>query len=43
MDENDGTGHTNDYANHFFDAFIRTSMFKRRDVAFIYELAKNTT
>ncbi len=42
-DENDGTDHTNDYANHFFDAFSNTSMFKRRDVDFIYELAENTT
>jgi hypothetical protein len=29
-DENDGNYHTNDYANHFFDAFNNTSMFKRR-------------
>jgi hypothetical protein len=42
-DENDGTDRTNDYANHFFDAFNNTSMFKRRDVDFIYELAENTT
>jgi hypothetical protein len=43
MDENDDTDHTNDYVNHFFDAFNSTSMFKRRDVDFIYELAENTT
>ncbi len=42
-DENDDTDHTNDYAHHFFDAFNDTSMFKRRDVDFIYELAENTT
>jgi hypothetical protein len=42
-DENDDTDHTNDYANHLFDAFNNTSMFKRRDVDFIYELAENTT
>ncbi len=42
-DENDDTDCTNDYANHFFDAFNDTSMFKRRDVDFIYELAENTT
>ncbi len=42
-DENDHTDCTNDYANHFFDAFNNTSMFKRRDVDFIYELAENTT
>jgi hypothetical protein len=42
-DENDDTDHTNDYVNHFFDAFNDTSMFKRRDVDFIYELAENTT
>jgi hypothetical protein len=41
-DENDDTDCTNDYANHFFDAFNNTSMFKRRDVDFIYELAENT-
>ncbi len=42
-DENDDTDRTNDYANHFFDAFNNTSMFNRRDVDFIYELAENTT
>ncbi len=42
-DENDDTDCTNDYANYFFDAFNNTSMFKRRDVDFIYELAENTT
>jgi hypothetical protein len=42
-DENDDTDCTNDYANHFSDAFNNTSMFKRRDVDFIYELAENTT
>jgi hypothetical protein len=42
-DENDDTDRTNDYANHVFDAFNNTSMFKRRDVDFISELAKNTT
>ncbi len=42
-DENDDTDHTNDNANHSFDAFNDTSMFKRRDVDFIYELAENTT
>jgi hypothetical protein len=42
-DENDGTDRTNDYANHLFDAFNNISMFKRRDVDFIYELAENTT
>ena len=42
-DENDGTDHTNDYANHFFDAFTDSSMIMRRDVDFIYELAENTT
>jgi hypothetical protein len=29
-DENDDTDCTNDYANHFFDAFNNTTMFKRR-------------
>jgi hypothetical protein len=29
-DENDDNDCTNDYANHFFDAFNDTSMFKRR-------------
>ncbi len=42
-DENVDTDHTNDYANHFFDAFNNTSMFKRRDVDFIYGLAEHTT
>ena len=42
-DENDDTDHTNDYANHFFDAFKDSSIFMRRDVDFIYELAENTT
>jgi hypothetical protein len=42
-DENDDTDHTNDYANHFFDAFNDTSMFKRRDVDFIFKLAEITT
>jgi hypothetical protein len=42
-DEKDGTHRTNDYANHSFDAFNNTSMFKRRDVDFIYKLAENTT
>ncbi len=42
-DENDDTDRTNDHANHFFDAFNNTSMFKRRDMDFIYELAENTT
>jgi hypothetical protein len=42
-DENDDTDHTNDCAKHFFDAFNDTSMFKRRDVDFLYELAENTT
>ncbi len=42
-DENDDTNCTNDYANPFYDAFNNTSMFKRRDVDFIYELAENTT
>jgi hypothetical protein len=43
MDEHDDNGPTNDYANHFFDAFNDTIMFKRRDVDFIDELAENTT
>ncbi len=43
MDENDDTDCTNDNANHFFDAFNNTIMFKRRDVDFIYELAETTT
>ncbi len=42
-DEINDTDCTNDYANHFFDAFNDTSMFKRRDVDFIYELAEKTT
>jgi hypothetical protein len=42
-DEDDDTDCTNDYANHFFDAFKDSSMFMRRDVDFIYELAENTT
>ena len=42
-DEDDDTYHTNDYANHCFDAFKDSSIFMRRDVDFIYELAENTT
>jgi hypothetical protein len=42
-DEDDDTFRTNDYANHFFDAFKDSSIFTRRDVDFIYELAENTT
>ncbi len=42
-DKNDDSDRTNDYANHFFDAFNNTSMFKRRGVDFIDELAENTT
>jgi len=42
-DEDDDTFHTNDYANHFFDAFKDSSIFMRRDVDFIYKLAENTT
>ncbi len=42
-DEDDDTDHTNDYANHSFDAFKDSSMFMRRDEDFIYELAENTT
>jgi hypothetical protein len=42
-DEDDYTYHTNDYTNHIFDAFKDSSIFMRRDVDFIYELAKNTT
>ncbi len=42
-DEDDDTDRTNDYANHFFDAFKDSSMFMRRDVDFICELAENTT
>jgi hypothetical protein len=41
--EIDDTDCTNDYANHFFVAFNNASMFNRRDVEFIYELAVNTT
>jgi hypothetical protein len=42
-DENDDTDRTKDYVNHFFDVFNDTSIFMRRDVDFIYELAENTT
>jgi hypothetical protein len=42
-DEDDDTFRTNDYANHFFDAFKDSIIFMRRDVDFIYELADNTT
>jgi hypothetical protein len=42
-DEDNDTVRTNDYANHFFDAFKDSSIFMRRDVDFIYELAENTT
>jgi hypothetical protein len=42
-DEDDDTDCTNGYVNHFFDAFKDSSMFMRRDVDFIYELAENTT
>ena len=42
-DEDDDTDRTSDYANHFFDAFKDSSIFTRRDVDFIYELAENTT
>jgi hypothetical protein len=42
-DGDDDTDHTNDYANHFFDSFKDSSMFMRRDVDFIYELAENIT
>ncbi len=42
-DDNDDPDCTNDYANHFFDAFSNTSRFKRRDVDFVYELAENAT
>ena len=42
-DEDDDTDRTWDYANHFFDAFKDRSIFTRRDVDFIYELAENTT
>ncbi len=43
MDENDDSDHKNYYVNHFFDAFNNTSMFKSRDMDFVYELAENTT
>ncbi len=43
MDEDDDTDQTNDYANHFFDAFKDSSMSMRRNVDFIYELAENAT
>ncbi len=36
-DESDGTDRTNHYANHFFDAFNKTSMFKGRGVDVVYE------
>jgi hypothetical protein len=39
-DEDDDTFRTNDYANHFFEAFKDSSIFMRRDVDFIYELAE---
>jgi hypothetical protein len=42
-DEVDDTDRTNDYANNVFDAFKDCSMFMRRDVDFIYELAENAT
>ena len=42
-DEDDDTDCTSDYANHFFDAFKDSSIFTRRDVDFICELAENTT
>ena len=42
-DEDDDTDRTWDYANHFFDAFKDRSLFTRRDVDFMYELAENTT
>ena len=42
-DEDDDTFCTNDYANHFIDAFKDSSIFMRRDVEFVYELAENTT
>ena len=42
-DEDDDTDCTDDYANHFFDAFKDSSIFMRRDVDFIYKLAENTT
>jgi hypothetical protein len=42
-DEDDDTYCTNDYGNHFFDAFKDSSIFMRRDLDFIYELAENST
>ena len=42
-DEDDDTVRTNDYANYFFDAFKHSSIFMRRDVDFICELAEHTT
>ena len=42
-DEDDDTYCTNDYVNHFFDAFKDSSIFMRRDLDFIYELAENST
>jgi len=42
-DKDDETYRTNDYANHFVYAFKDSSIFTRRDVDFIYELAENTT
>jgi hypothetical protein len=42
-DEDDDTDRTSDYANHFFDAFKDISIFTRRYVDFICELAENTT
>ena len=42
-DEDDDTDRTSDYANHFFHEFKDSSIFTRRDVDFIYELAENTT
>ncbi len=42
-DEDDDTDRSSDYANHFFDSFKDSSLFTRRDVDFIYELAENTT
>ena len=42
-DEDDDTDRTCEYANHFFDAFKDSSLFTRRDVDFMYELAENTT
>jgi len=42
-DEDNDTDRTSDYANHFFDAFKDSSIFTRRDVDFVYELAEKTT